>query len=921
MARGYSASEAREMARDVDFEISDDERIRLSKLASPIQVVTNSAWPVRKKGQNGELVPPQLSRPLVIEDYQNDRRISLRPYIPEKLEPWLKEIIGERRFNLDEEEASRKQVSFHLILMMLTKALAGGLTEDDRFWLGSATEKLQSGSHDEESAGRLVAMVPEVNAALLGNDIKALASLYERHFTDPRIFAVLRTFSVGVEVVLNDPKSENFVKVNGLVGVGDFVDELMKDQKTWALVNQKATDVDEPRMPLAADFSDEAKGGVIAEEGELILRVLRKKLGVRGRDGEWITLDQLMKNKAFKKYHRYELDQTNLPDLEVMMPLSQESMGTYGKTQEESQDPYKNMISAQLYPLYMCGRDFCRAMLMDLMVQPDFGDRAGKQVRKMRRWVYDSWTYRHGKPGMAEVQKAYPYKDPISEKFIPAMISMINFEVGSKDWRNQLRQRVEAGGGVWLTGLDRAVSLGAAQRMIIEKIFTKPTILPSETFRIEGLITALIAVRDGRSLEGQLAVYGDELNKMVKKQAIGLEEEERRKDEMGKLLAYWSDGGVFKSEWEISSNPSLKDWLKHEIVNELYRARGQRPGTLKTNEEIRAAFESLTVAEEEVLKTGGMDLGKLLKNMGIKGVDTRGFEGLRQLVQKFSWNLFPVGGGDKGILRTIDFASLGGYIVEQTGLTSDTSKFIEGVGANDFKENVKLSNWSQTLDSALVLGVSAKLAELLSTTFRYVSNPDQRERARETVKLMVRGMSPLKSEVLIPAIEKTVFKPGQSPNWQELFMSINMLVEKSDVEFLWWLKGQGIRGHEKNGEEGTIFLGDYPVRAQVPFGRIEMFRDMRLAAKRCRQPVSQIGLEREDHNTVGWQLFVDQVATLLKAKNLMDEDAKQEIYRYCKGIVPFTHRYSSEKTSERVINTGADVLGFLSEVLNLFSSK
>ncbi len=956
--RLYKASQARDFTGDKRFRLPGlTNPVILNRLASVQQIVTTSAWPEERRGDvlaraqdpntgqpvdviaaSNVVTPPLLIRELVINDRKRNpalaghvvgdvKQIILRPYLPEKLEELAEDISRlpngqSKEYKLAEEEASRKQINFYMLLAMLTRGLAGSMTPDDRQAMQTVIDELQVGTHDESAAAKIVSMIPAVRGVLVSDKIDGLVGLYQEHLTNPSIFAAVRTFGVGIEMVLYTP-TLGPRKVSGLVGMGDFMDEILASQKNIELVQQKFTDAG-PRQMLRADIApgitmrSEGKQGIIIEEGNLIWRTLGKKLGYFDATGQWVSLQDLFS----QGYKAEDVVRTNMPDLAVMMPLTRESINKY---------PMFDMVAAELYPLYMCGREFIRALLLDLMLAPDFSAQAGKEVRKLRRWVYDVWTYLQAKTGLNEIQKAYPYKDIISEKLVPYIIDLVKYRE-TQNWRQQLKQSVQARGGLWMEGWDSYASLTALQKDVIAKVLTKPTLLASRLPVVEGYVTALALNNFSTTRQQKLDVYKDSLvDEYVRQGGMGLEEVKKRVDEFSGFIDYWNGGGPLRPEFEsdkasrsVSQNYTLEQWLKHKITNELYASKSQHVGSLRTKEEMGAALTSLTESEKAVLDFGNVDFSGLAAEMGIPFASTTGLNGLTSLVNNFEWRYLPV----DGAFRAIDATSVSGYISDFVALTGETSKFVIGVGAQDFEEKVtQLPTTFENVDTGLIYGISDKYVQLIASTYQFVPYPHQRERALESTKLLLRAITPLQGDQLIPATMRIVPKGSGESTHQEIFIPVKLF--NGDDSFT-WLMGNAMRGSKTGGKDGMIFLSDFPARFHIQFGDVRNapFQDMKKAAKECKGPLTIVGMERPGLNTLPWKVLLDEIVAKLQGNELLRTADVAELRRYAEKTFQPSHKYTSETPVEggmRVAQDGLDLLGggfkLMSDIISAVSGK
>jgi len=925
--------------------------ITMTRLATLHQIVTTSPVAQPLKGvlieeRDGKAVivnpnfdsPPQLVREFKVNDFDHGDHFVLSPFVPEKLELFVKafqqqELGGPRTYTYKEIEASRRQVSNYFAMLNLTRGLAGSLSQHDMLELQRTADRIMAGSHDETPVFKLIAMVPQVHAMLASDKIETLAQFYETHLTETRIFHAMRTTALAVGMQVRSP-SGNTVEVSGTLALGDFMDQLLSSQRQLEQVMQNTTDSGS-RMGirgLVSPHPNPTNEGTVAEEGKLIWQVLADRLGALDQQGHWMSLKTLLfggKDPAEMKWEELanctkdSVLRTNIPDVEVMLPLTKESLGVY---------PIEENIPAALYPLYLSAREFSRGLLLDLMMTPDFQGKSGKQVRKLKRWNYDVWTYWQGRVGLNELQKTFPYKDFISEKLIPAFIEKTKIEE-VPNWKNLLRGEVAR--GEWLDAFDKYQSYTELAKDVIATVFTNPTLLPSRMPDVEGYITALALNTPSTSRVQKVEVYKKYLqDEFISKGQMGSDEFTHRVDEFNHLLDYWVGGGPVRTQYEadmasgsIPRGFSLEQWLKHRIANERYASRSQRSGTLRTKEEMRAAYVTLTEAEKAVLDlsvdgrrlvkfVGTPDKPGIIDSMGIGFINTEGLAGLGELVEKFHWRNFPINAIPP---RLVDGTSVGGYLADFVNLTNDTAKLMDGIGERKVQEKVTaLPTTAENIDTGQMIGLAEKAADYILSTFHFVPFPHQRERAVEALKILLWATTPLKSNELVVATIRAIPKGTGKPTIQEMFIPVNLFGEREQT----WLKGNSMRGHKKGGKEGMIFLSDYPARLRLRFGDVKngIFSDMRNAAKECRQSLTIVGMERPNYNTIPWKKTLITLARKLRQGSMLTENDMQELNRFAEKHFDPAHRDVSETGSQRADRGLQDLLEIVQAPLDLLSS-
>lgn len=928
----FGASRAVEMIdnKDMLFPGFINEIVKMTRLATIHQIATTSPVPVSFKGnlivtgENGNPTivrqgyesPPQLVNEFVVNDKDHGDSFPLCPWLPPKLEPLFKFLQekyhgGVRNYTATEVEASRRQISTYFSMIHLSAGLSGSLSQHDMLALQRTNDRIMSGAHDETPIAKLIAMIPQIHPMLASDKIETLGQVYETHLTETRIFHTMRTAGIAVGMQVKTP-SGMLQEVSGTVSMGDFMDQLLSSQKQLEVIMQGITDAG-PRDAIRGllKMNSDKQPGSVVEEGKLVWQVFSDRLGLYDEHHNWVSLKDIifsgqnpveMNPVELSKQINDSVIRTNMPDIEVMMALTKESLGVY---------PMDENVVGAIYPLYLMAREFSRGLLLDMMLAPDFQSKAGKQVRKLRRCVYDVWTYWQGKTGLNELQKTFPYKDFVSERLIPAFIDKINIEE-PQNWKQSLRTEITYLGGIWLEGFDNYYSYNALARDVIANLLTKPTLLPSRNPEIEGYITALALNTSTTTRAQKIEVYRKYLHdSFVEKKRMGKEEFIRRMSEFERFLNYWVDGGPLKSQYQSDINSgkfpqnfTLEQWLKHRIKNELYASKSQRQGTLRTKEEMLAAFETLTEAEKAVLnlaisQPNGqqnhlINIKSLVSEMGIKFDHDSGLLGLGELVKKFSWRNFPINAIPP---RLVDGTSVGGYIVDHVNLTNDTAEFSKNIGTPQQQESVgQMPFTGENIDASQEFGLVKFAGEYLQKTFHFVPYPNQRERALEFWKILLWSTTPLKSNELITATWQAIPKGADKPTHQEMFVPVN-LFHPSEQK---WLKGIGMRGSSDAGREGMIFLGDYPVRFRLRFGDIKnIFGDMKKAADRCSQPLTIIGMERPDYNTIPWKETIESVIRSSAGNELLHADDAAELYRFAESKLDPKHKIISETSAQK----------------------
>lgn len=935
--------------------------ITMTRLATLHQIVTTS--PVSQsfpgaliKEENGQAVivnrnfdsPPQLVREFRVNDSDHRDQFILVPFVPEKLEPFVKafqqrELGAPRTYTSKEVERSRRQVSIYFAMLNLTRGLGGSLSQHDMLELQRTADRIMAGSHDETPVFKLIGMIPQVHAMLASDKIETLAQFYETHLTETKIFHAMRTTALAIGMQLENPANKNeVIEVSGTVALGDFMDQLLSSQGQLEKVMSTVSDAG-PRMGIRGLIKEQGDQGTVVEEGVLIWQVLADRLGRFDSQGNWQPLKDILfggrnpsemelKDMAQCINGPHKVLRTNIPDIEVMMPLTRESLGVY---------PIEENIPAAIYPLYLCAREFSRGLLLDLMMTPDFQGQAGKQVRKLRRWVYDVWTYWQARTGLNELQKTFPYKDFISEKLIPALIEKVQVtEV--PNWKQALRTEVSRRGGIWMDAFDGYDSYTKLAKDVIATVFTNPTLLPSRMPEVEGYVTALALNTPSTTRPQKIETYREYLQKeFVSKGQMGMDEFSRRVGEFERFLDYWNGGGPARPEYEadIASGQfprgfTLEQWLKHRITNERYSSRSQRPGTLRTKEEMRAAYVTLTEAERAVLDlivggrqlvkfTGTPDKPGITDSMGIDFSKTEGLLGLGELVEKFAWRNFPINFIPP---RLVDGTSVGGYITDFVNLTNDTVKLIDGIGERKVQEKVTaLPTTSENIDTGQMIGLAEKAADYILSTYHFVTYPHQRERALEALKVLLWSTTPLKQDELVVATMRAIPKGSSEPTHQEMFIPVNLFGPDEQI----WLKGNSMRGSKEGGRKGMIFLSDFPARFRVRFGDIRkkvgdtksgLFQDMVNMAKECRQSLTVVGMERPNYNTIPWRKTLMALARRLRQGSGLTEKDMQEINRFAEEHFDPGHENVSETGVQRIDRGLQDALEIAQTPLDILSS-
>lgn len=949
---GGQTGKGAELAADQLMMISGMQEItKLTRLATLQQIVTTSPVSAQYRGdgvlkkQDGSLViatrgalsPPQLVREFRVNDPERGDSFAMAPLLPEKLEKFaraiqIQQLGAPRVYSPSELEATRRQTSAYFAMLNLQPGLAGSLSTHDMIALRAWKDRIMSGSHDEAPMMQVIGLVSQVHQALAADNIDAVANLYTTHLTETRIFHAMRTFGVAVGMQVLTASGEK-VEVSGTVTMGDFMDQLLSSQGQLEHVMQSITDAGPRQAIRGLQSMDEKKPGVVMEEGDLIWRVLGQRLGRFDSSHQLVSLREIlfegrdpasMTRKEVGDLIEARVLRTNIPDVEVMMPLTQESLGGY---------PMDENVAGAMYPLYLSAREFSRALLLDMMMTPDFQGKAGKAVRKLKRWIYDVWTYWQGKTGLNELQKTFPYKDFVSERIIPKLIELIDV-VEVPGWKETLRSTVERQGGVWLEAFDSYPSYTALAKDIIATTLTNPTLLASRAPQVEGYLTALALNTSSTTSGEKLSVYKKQLQKDLEKGIVSPEEIKRRSLEFEHFMNYWTNGGPLQGQYEadkqrkiVPQQFTLEDWLKYKIRNELYASRSQRPGTLKTKEEMLVAVDMLTLAEQVVLDamvpafrdTQGahparraVNFEKIANDMGLTFARDEGYAGAQEFIKRFSWRNFPINAVPP---RLVDGTSVGGYFTDVVALTEATAKFTAGLGSPQAESVSQFQVTGENVDVGQVFGLVKAAGEYLQSTFHFVPYAAQRERALEFWKVLLAATTQLKPDELIVATMRTSGGAGTTdPTHQEMFIPIGLFGSRERS----WLKSVGMRGSKEGGREGMIFMEDFPARFRLQFGDVKkVFQDMRRAAEACKQPLTVVGMERPNYNTLPWQPIIDYFTSSPGGNELLYKDDIAKLVSFAHEHLSPEHRHVSETSAQRGTRLTMDTAELLKNLWDL----